>query len=164
MRPSTPQRSLRARSRMDLSMERPTDMLTPPVVPRREASLGRDVTVRKPEAMHNGWSPGHRRTLAVDLDWGSPRAEQGKRWPSIATCPGEAATGAGFKNRFANHFTALRSPRSIGPGVLRGFASSVADTRDEGHEAEKREAFRRNSPRGQGRKPSSRWSWTSWWS
>lgn len=164
MRPSTPQRSPRARSRMDLSMETPMDMLTPPVVPRREASLGRDVTVRKPEAMYNGWSPGHRRTLAVDLDWDRPHAGQGERRPSTATCPGEAATGPGFKSRFANHLAALRSPRSIGPGVLRGLASSVAGTRDEGHEAGKREAYGGDSPRNQGRKPSSRWSWTSWWS
>ncbi|KAI3544513.1 ubiquitin-conjugating enzyme [Colletotrichum filicis] len=165
----SPQRPLRAKSRMDLSLgDEPMDMLSPPVIPRREASLGRDVTVRKPDAMYNGWSAGRRRTLAVDLDWGRPRAEEvaeeGKRWPSTATCPGEAATGAGFKNRFANHLTALRSPRSIGPGVLRGLASSVAGTRDEGHEAENRQAHGGESPRGQGRKSFSRWSWTSWWS
>ncbi|KXH41888.1 hypothetical protein CSIM01_02724 [Colletotrichum simmondsii] len=161
----SPQRPLRARSKMDLSLgDIPMDMLSPPVVPRREASLGREVTVRKPDAMYNGWSPGRRGTLAVDLDWGRPRAEQGKRWPSTATCPSEAATGAGFKNRFANHLAALRSPRSIGPGVLRGLASSVAGTRDEGHEAVNRAAHGGESPRGQGRKSSSRWSWTSWWS
>ncbi|KAI3551804.1 hypothetical protein CABS03_09159 [Colletotrichum abscissum] len=165
----SPQRPHRAKSRMDLSLgDEPIDMLSPPVIPRREASLGRDVTVRKPDAMYNGWSAGRRRTLAVDLDWGRPRAEEvaeeGKRWPSTATCPGEAATGAGFKNRFANHLTALRSPRSIGPGVLRGLASSVAGTRDEGHEAENRQAHGGESPRGQRRKSFSRWSWTSWWS
>ncbi|OHE94349.1 ubiquitin-conjugating enzyme [Colletotrichum orchidophilum] len=124
-RPSTPPRLVEVLSRMDLSEEdKPMAIQTPPVVPRRETSLGKDAIVRQPEALYKGWSPGHRRTSAVD--WDRPRAGQG-------------------------------------PGVLRSLASSIAGTGGDGHPAEKKGACGGDSLRSQGRKPSNRWGWTSWW-
>ncbi|KAK2063513.1 hypothetical protein LY76DRAFT_612898 [Colletotrichum caudatum] len=156
--PTVPHRLAEPRSRMNLPTEdEPGATPTPPVVPRREASLGRDVTVRQPEPLHGGWS--QPREFA-GAGWRKTRAAPEGRVSSTATCPDEptAKAGIGAGTGLSNHTGMLRSPRSMGPGLL---TSLGADSSGYGVD---RRSMAGGSFHGQGRRPSNRWSWTGWFS
>lgn len=159
---SVPHKLVKSRSRMKSSVEdRPEAMRARPIVPRREASLGKYVTVRPAEPLHGGWSQ-LRRTSAAN--WRTTRAIQEERRPSTATCPDEFTTGAETGNEPSpNHLGMLRSPRSMGPGILRGQGFSASGTNSDGLAVERR-GMNGGSLREQGQRSSNRWSWTGWFS
>ncbi|KAK1857353.1 hypothetical protein CCHR01_00134 [Colletotrichum chrysophilum] len=119
----------------------------------RESSLGKDGTVRQPEAARIGWSELRQPSVA---GWRRSRAEDGQRVPSNATCPEDSASD----DRDVRSPGILRSPRSMGAGLLRTLGASDDVTAD-GQAAESRSL--RGSFRGQRGKQTSRWGWTSWW-
>lgn len=155
-KPFTPRKGAKSRSRIQLPIENtPVNMRTPPIVPRREASLGQDAASRQPETPRSGWpEPG--RTLATG--WPRSRGEIRERAPSSATCPGDAAVG----DRGSKAARILRSPRSVGGGALRTLGSSISsETTDTNSVERSRQVGDTN--RGQGKNQSSRWAWPSWW-
>ncbi|KAK1965131.1 hypothetical protein LY78DRAFT_108919 [Colletotrichum sublineola] len=152
--PTVPHKLTRPRSRTKLPTE---DTLvvtrTPPVVPRREASLGSDAMVRQPKSLHSERSQPREVTGA---GWRKTRAAHGGQVPSTATCPDGQTAGAGAG--LPNYTGILRSPRSMGPGLLRNLEAD-----NSGHGMDRR-SVAGGSFHEQGQKPSSRWSWTGWFS
>ncbi|KAK2046472.1 hypothetical protein LZ31DRAFT_462273, partial [Colletotrichum somersetense] len=156
--PTVPHKLAEPRSRMNLPTEDELGATrTPPVVPRREASLGRDVIVRQPETLHSGWS--QPREFA-GAGWRKTRAAQEGRVSSTATCPDEptAKAGIGAGTGLSNHTGMLRSPRSMGPGLLTSLGADSS-----GHGVDRR-SMAGGLLHGQGQRPSNRWSWTGWFS
>ncbi|KAK1988529.1 hypothetical protein LZ30DRAFT_5469 [Colletotrichum cereale] len=156
--PTVLHRLAKPRSRMNLPGEnRQVVTRMPPAVPRREASLGRDVAVRQAEQLHSEWFQ-PRRFSGAGLR--KIRAAQGGRVPSNATCLNElvANVNVGVGSGLPNQMGMLRSPRSMGPGLLRSLGE------DSGGHGVGRRSMAGGSLREQGQRPSNRWSWTGWFS
>ncbi|KAK1998660.1 hypothetical protein LX36DRAFT_22458 [Colletotrichum falcatum] len=157
-RPTVPHKLAKPRSGMSLPTE---DKLvatrTPPVVPRRQTSLGRDVVVQQPEPLHDEWS---RPRKFSGASWRRTPEAQGERVPSTATCPDEPTAKAGTRagTGLSNHMGMLRSPRSMGPGLLRSLGA------DGGGPGVDKRSTTGGSLHEQGQRSSNRWSWTGWFS
>ncbi|EFQ27755.1 uncharacterized protein GLRG_02899 [Colletotrichum graminicola M1.001] len=156
--PALPHKLAKPRSRTNLPTE---DKLvvtrTPPIVPRRKASLGSDVMVRQPAPLHGGWSQPRE---CSGMDWRNTCVGQGKRVPTTATCADEptAKAGTGTGLELPNHTGILKRPRSMGPGLLRSLGA------DSGGHGVDRRSTAGGSLHVQGQRPSNRWSWTGWFS
>nr|XP_036588381.1 ubiquitin-conjugating enzyme [Colletotrichum truncatum]KAF6799754.1 ubiquitin-conjugating enzyme [Colletotrichum truncatum] len=104
----------------------PMTMRTPPIVPRREASLGKYFTMQESETSRHKCSKFRRNS---GVGWRGTDVGQPERVPSSATCPDELAADVSDWRTVGM----LRSPRSMGARVLRSLESPVSGASTDVH-------------------------------